>query len=175
MESQEPDSARHAARLGFSGAEPAMTMASLLWKASSELTSYMASSWTTTDLRSGEADVLMAIRIRDQVITTPADLKAHFNLTSAGITNRIDALESKEFLERRPHPSDRRSVTLHLTEPGEQIADETISAVAAAMSDLTADGFTGEDLKALSYHLSALIELLANRNDMRHAKGHLNL
>ncbi|MDW3179983.1 MAG: MarR family transcriptional regulator [Acidimicrobiia bacterium] len=160
MNQDPPESARHAARLGVPDAGPAMTMASLLWKASSELSSYMSSAWTTPDLRAGEADVLMALRVRDEVTTTPADLKARFNLTSAGITSRLDLLETKALLERKPHPTDRRSVTLHLTGEGERIADETIVAVATTMSELTTDVFTDRDVSELSRQLGALLERL---------------
>lgn len=163
MDQEPPESARHAARLGVPDAGPAMTMASLLWKAGSELSSYMSAAWTTPDLRAGEADVLMALRLRDDVMTTPADLKAQFNLTSAGITSRLDHLETKELLERRPHPSDRRSVTLHLTSAGERIADETIVAIATTMHELTSGAFTEDELAEVSNQLRALIELLRRK------------
>jgi DNA-binding MarR family transcriptional regulator len=42
------------------------------------------------------------------------------------MTNRIDRLEERGFVERRPDQYDRRSVIVHLTRAGKQAIDEAI-------------------------------------------------
>lgn len=44
---------------------------------------------------------------------TPRELGQRVNLSSGAITPLIDRLEARGFVERRPHPSDRRSVLVH--------------------------------------------------------------
>ena len=146
MDQPPPDSVRHAERLGHADAAGPMVMASRIWQIGSLLTSYVTSRIDVDGLQLGEAEVLMATRVRDGQMTTPGDLRTQLNLTSAGITKRIDQVEARGLIERRPHPTDRRSVTLHLTEEGEALADRTIVAVAQAMADLTADSLPGDEI-----------------------------
>lgn len=44
---------------------------------------------------------------------TPRELGRRVNLSSGAVTPLIDRLEARGFVERRPHPSDRRSVLVH--------------------------------------------------------------
>ena len=159
MDPSNPTSAQHATRLGHGEAAPIMRVASLVWAAGSLLTDHMTTGLDEPDLPLGEAEVLMATRVRDGLLTTPADLRAQLNLTSAGITKRIDQVEAKGLLERRAHPSDRRSVTLHLTAEGERLADATIRAVAARMAPL-ADALNDADIAALESGLASLVRRL---------------
>lgn len=160
MEQPAPDSVRHARRLGMANATDAMTMASRLWLAGSLLTAYVTERVEVAELPLGEAEVLMATRVRDGQLTTPADLRTQLNLTSPGITKRIDQVESKGLIERRPHPTDRRSVTLHLTAAGKALADETIRVVAGAMADLTGDDLDASTIQALNTALAQLTDAL---------------
>lgn len=165
MATHTPDSARHASRHGDADAASAMTLGSRVWTASSLLTSYMSAAFEAAELNVGEADVLMSLRVRDDQETTPAYLKAQFNLSSPGITKRLDLLEGKGFLVRRPHPTDRRSVTLHLTPKGEEVADETIQTVATALTELSDHAFdTDQQRDAASDGLDRLIAALQQLN-----------
>ena len=103
----------------------------------------------------------MATRLGGEEPTTPADLRAQFNLTSAGITKRIDQVEAKGLIERRPHPTDRRSVTLHLTAEGETQADATIETVASLMAALAGDGLDPAELDAVGETLTKLMQRLS--------------
>ena len=138
-------------------------MASLLWQAGSLLTSYVTSRIQVADLQLGEAEVLMATRVRGEQLTTPGDLREQLNLTSPGITKRIDQVERRGLIERRPHPADRRSVTLHLTDEGASLADETIRVVAQAMSELTGSDFDAGEIGPLTDGLANLIAALRSR------------
>ncbi len=137
-----------------------MQLASQIWRVSSLLTKRMSASAEVADLQLGEAEVLMATRVRGDAATTPGDLRTQLNLTSAGITKRIDMVEARGLIERRPNPDDRRSVTLHLTSAGEELADEVIKAVATAIEDVTATALTDVELADTNRMMAKLGDVL---------------
>lgn len=63
--------------------------------------------------------------------------------SKAQMTAIIDALESKQLVRRERHPTDRRFITVHLTEAGITTLDEATpartAAIVALMSDLTGE------------------------------------
>ena len=66
----------------------------------------------------------------------PADLLRESLLTSGAITNRIDRVEQKGLIERRPDPVDRRSYTIRLTSAGKKLADKALATHLAATDEL---------------------------------------
>lgn len=166
MEPTAPSAVSHAARLGRADAIPVMTLSRLIWSAGSLLTASITSQLDEHGgLPLGEAEVLMATRVRGDLPTTPADLRIQLNLTSAGITKRIDQVEARGLLVRRPHPSDRRSVTLHLTPDGERHADQTIETVASVLTELVGDELGARQIASLNDGLTALVNRLAATSD----------
>src|SRR5215469_13179668 len=51
---------------------------------------------------------------------TPGEIAAWQQMSPAGITGRLDALEKRGFIRRLPSPDDRRKVIVELTEDGRQ-------------------------------------------------------
>lgn len=51
---------------------------------------------------------------------TPSEIAAWQQMSPAGITGRLDALERRGFIRRLPAPTDRRKVIVELTEQGRQ-------------------------------------------------------
>jgi DNA-binding MarR family transcriptional regulator len=75
----------------------------------------------------GEFDVLATLRRSGEPFNlTPSALLSSMMLTSGAMTNRLDKLESKGFIERVHSTEDRRSVSVGLTEKGFAIIDEAI-------------------------------------------------
>ncbi|HEX5967967.1 MAG TPA: MarR family transcriptional regulator [Intrasporangium sp.] len=75
-------------------------------------------------------DVLSALRRAGEPYElSPGQLVQQTLVTSGTMTNRVDRLERSGFVERRPDPSDRRGVLVHLTPRGRDVVD-------AAMADL---------------------------------------
>jgi DNA-binding MarR family transcriptional regulator len=75
----------------------------------------------------GEFDVLATLRRSGEPFNlTPSALLSSMMLTSGAMTNRLDKLESKGFIERAHCTEDRRSVSVGLTEKGFAIIDEAI-------------------------------------------------
>lgn len=50
----------------------------------------------------------------------PRELAEQLNLTTGSVTVMLDRLEKLDLLARSPHPSDRRKVTVRLTDSGTQ-------------------------------------------------------
>ncbi|GAB2468614.1 MarR family transcriptional regulator TamR [Promicromonospora xylanilytica] len=81
-------------------------------------------------LETWEFDVLSALRRAGEPYRlSPGTLVTQTLVTSGTMTNRIDRLESRGFVQRHRSPDDRRGVLVELTEEG-------LARVDAAMSDL---------------------------------------
>ena len=83
------------------------------------------------DLETWTFDVLSALRRADGEQLSPGQLLAQTLVTSGTMTNRIDRLEERGLVRRRPDPSDARSVRVQLTAAGRRRVD-------AALKDLVA-------------------------------------
>ena len=57
----------------------------------------------------------------------PSDLLRMTLLTSGAMTNRIDRVEAKGWVQRLPDPADRRGVIVRLTPSGKTLADRAIA------------------------------------------------
>jgi DNA-binding MarR family transcriptional regulator len=81
-------------------------------------------------LEGWEFDVLSALRRAGAPYQlSPGQLVQQTLVTSGTMTNRLDRLERRGLLERRPDPADRRGVIVRLSETGKATVD-------AAMADL---------------------------------------
>jgi DNA-binding MarR family transcriptional regulator len=82
------------------------------------------------DLETWSFDVLAALRRSEPPHhLSPGQLLAQTLVTSGTMTNRLDRLEDRGLVRRRPDPADARSVRIHLTSAGRRQVD-------AALSDL---------------------------------------
>jgi DNA-binding MarR family transcriptional regulator len=57
-------------------------------------------------------------------------------LSSGGTTNVINRLTAREFTERHPDPTDRRSTWIHLTATGVDLAEDPVHASGAARAEV---------------------------------------
>jgi DNA-binding MarR family transcriptional regulator len=94
-----------------------------------------------------EYDVLAALRRQGEPFELPPTTLAKLGmLTTGAMTNRIDRLEERDLVERRPDPEDRRSLYVKLTAKGLNLIDQAVSArmkAAAASISILNDGETG--------------------------------
>lgn len=88
----------------------------------------------------GETDVLAVLYLLtaevDEQLVTPKDLAAHLQMSTAAASGLVDRLERAGYVRREAHPSDRRGITVVLTEDGRRRADDTIGAVYGRLLDL---------------------------------------
>jgi DNA-binding MarR family transcriptional regulator len=79
------------------------------------------------ELELWEYDVLSALRRQGQPYTLPATrLARETGLSSGAMTNRIDRLELRELVLRKPDSKDRRGVNVSLTAQGRKLIDRAI-------------------------------------------------
>ena len=102
-----------------------------------------------------EYDVLAALRRQGEPFELSPTMLAKLGmLTTGAMTNRIDRLEERELVERRPDPQDRRSLYVRLTEKGVKLIDR---ALAARME------CAAESVSALSDRETATLESLLRK------------
>jgi len=95
-----------------------------------QLDRYRATAFSAHGLDSWEFDVLAALRrAGSPYLLSPGQLSAETLVTSGTMTNRIDRLQARALVERRPDPDDGRGVLVRLTEAGRIAVD-------AALADL---------------------------------------
>ena len=65
-------------------------------------------------------------------------------VTSGTMTNRVDRLAARGYVERRPDPTDRRGVIVRLTPQGMAVVDAALSDLLAHEHELLAELGIGE-------------------------------
>jgi len=93
----------------------------------------------------------------------PTDLLRESLLTSGAITNRIDRVEQKRLIERRPDAADRRSYIIRLTPAGKRLADKAI-ATHLAETDKLLDALSPRERRQLAGLLSKLLGSLEDKS-----------
>jgi len=88
------------------------------------------SAFAQHELEGWEFDVLSALRRSGEPYQlSPGQLVTQTLVTSGTMTNRVDRLAQRGYVERSPDPTDRRGVIVALTPAGREVVD-------AAMADL---------------------------------------
>jgi DNA-binding MarR family transcriptional regulator len=92
------------------------------------------------DIETWEFDVLAALRRAGRPYQlTPGALLRETMVTSGTMTNRVDRLAHRGFVERFPDPSDRRGVLVRLTGSGKRTVDGAFETLLASERDLLSD------------------------------------
>lgn len=103
----------------------------------------------------GDLDTLTALRRSGEPLS-PTHLAAVGQLTSGGMTNRLDRLEALGLIERSPDPTDRRAVLVALTDAGQAAADEGF-AVNLAVQESLLTALTDDDRTELADLLEQML------------------
>src|SRR5215471_13569533 len=97
------------------------------------------SAFAAHDLESWEFDVLAALRRQGAPYElSPGALLRATLVTSGTMTNRIDRLEDRGLVRRRPDPQDKRGVLVTLTAAGQSRVDAALADLLAAEQALLA-------------------------------------
>ena len=104
-----------------------------------------------------EYDVLSALRRQGTPYSLAATGLARATGLSAGaMTNRIDRLESRRYVERNPDEEDRRSVNVSLTAQGRKLIDAAIQHRLDAASE-SLQGISASEQRQLADLLRAVV------------------
>lgn len=96
--------------------------------------------FAASGLEPWEFDVLAALRRAGEPYTlSPGRLLALTLVTSGTMTNRIDRLSARGYVERYPDPDDRRGVIVRLTAEGRAAVDAAFAALLDAERALLED------------------------------------
>lgn len=63
---------------------------------------------------------------RHGTLATPSDVARHLGITTASVSKMVDRLVAGKHIERLPHPQDRRSTALQVTEQTQTIARQSV-------------------------------------------------
>ena len=101
--------------------------------------------FTAHSIESWEFDVLAALRRAGPPYElSPGRLLRETLVTSGTMTNRVDRLVTRGYVEREPDPTDRRGVIVRLTPTGMAVVDAALSDLLAHEHDLLAELGAGE-------------------------------
>ncbi len=109
------------------------------------------------DIESWEFDVLAALRRAGPPYQlSPGRLLRETLVTSGTMTNRVDRLAARGFVERLPDPRDRRGVLVRLTDAGRATVDGALAGLLDRERDLLA-GLGDTDQQRLAGLLRQLV------------------
>jgi DNA-binding MarR family transcriptional regulator len=104
-----------------------------------------------------EFDVLAALRRAGEPYQlSPGQLLTQTMVTSGTMTNRVDRLAARGFVERTPSPSDRRGVLVRLTADGRTAVDGAFEALLDRERELLAE-LSDDDRETLAGLLRQLM------------------
>jgi DNA-binding MarR family transcriptional regulator len=141
-----------------------------------KLSRYLEKSGTDSlarhDLSAGEYKVLVKLRLAGAPYRlSPTDLSKELMLSSGAMTNRLDRLEERGLVARKPEPRDRRGILVELTDRGAGVLTSSVREQAALESRLVG-GLTAEEKQRLNDLLRTLLrhfqELLGPPPRRRH-------
>lgn len=138
-----------------------MRVFGLVARAHTLSTEYLNNLLSDRGLNRGTFDVLSALRRAGKPHSlTPKQLSQSLMLSGAGMTGRLDRLESMSLVMRKPDSQDRRSLHIELTDKGRALIDSLIPEFVAGqhqiINQLGKGG--GQDLCLLLTTLSDALE-----------------
>lgn len=105
----------------------------------------------------GEADVLTTLLVSGRHHPAPSELADWLILTTAGLTGRLNSLDHKGLIERQPHSSDGRRLTVHMTREGKRVAKAVLAAKNATLTRQVVDEIGQQETRRLIQTLDDLI------------------
>jgi DNA-binding MarR family transcriptional regulator len=118
---------------------------------------FLAPAYEKIGLKTGEFDVLATlVRSGPPYKLTPTELYRSTMMSSGGMTARLDKLEKAGLIERRPHPDDRRALTVCLTDRGLDLIRSQMTDYVGVQHDAV-DGLDAGEQQQLSDLLEKLL------------------
>lgn len=112
---------------------------------------------------SGEFDVLASLRRAGSPYRLrPTELYESLMISSGGLTDRIQRLESRGLIARRPSTGDKRSIMVELTRKGSQLVDAAFTADMQVEKELLS-GLSAAERKVLAALLAKLAAQVEGR------------
>lgn len=119
----------------------------VLWKAANAVQSFAGESISELEMCSSDFAVLEALLHKGPLPVNEIGKKVL--LTSGSITVAVDRLETKRFVERRAHGTDRRTRVVHLTKSGRKLITRAYADHAADLERLVSTSLTRTERETL--------------------------
>lgn len=134
----------------------------LIGRIQMQCTAFIEEALEPFGLTRGTFDVLTALRRAGApYCLSPKQIAQSLLLSGAGLTSRLNKLESQNFLARLPEPNDRRTLRVQLTAAGEVVINEAIPRVFEVQrSRLSPLGIEGQ--RHLVQELTRFAEIIDN-------------
>lgn len=123
-----PGASRSASEVAANLARTATAFVSAVERFPREAANLSASAFQTLAILEGADEPLPAHVIAERLL-----------VRSASMTSLLHTLERRGLVERRPHPSDRRKILVHLTDEARLIVDQTLPVQHAVIREAVAD------------------------------------
>lgn len=141
----------------------AMSLIGRVIRISNHLTKAMEKTMATHGLNFASFDLLATLRRSEPPYSlSPNDLLKTMMITSGSMTNRIDQLCKKGFVERIQNPEDARSVFIKLTDEGFKVIDAAVTDHVATQASLV-EGLSDEEFELLNGLNSKFLEELKSK------------
>jgi len=115
----------------------------------------------------GTSDLRALTFVHAQEGVTPKQVSEYLDLSSGATTSLIDRMAAHDYVERRPHPTDRRSSLVAVAPAGRAVVDAVLEFYTAAFRDAV-DPFY---LEFFENALRALESSLSQHAEQRHGPG----
>ncbi len=123
FESEFPGASRSAAEVAANLARTQMALLAEIERPPREAHGLSASAFQTLAILDGAGEPLPGHVIAERLL-----------VSSASMTSLVDTLERRGLVERRPHPTDRRKVLIHLTPDAQRVVDQQLPAIHAVIT-----------------------------------------
>lgn len=109
------------------------------------------------DLTGSQFKILMVLYQTHAGSVRQTDIEAKFSMTNPTVTGLVQKLEAKELVKRMPHPEDRRSKVLVLTERAMEMKEELL-ALADSLEQQMTQNLTAAECDQLASLLTKMLQ-----------------
>lgn len=108
------------------------------------------------DLTGSQFKILMLLYHSPAVSVRQTDIESKFSMTNPTVTGLVQKLEAKELVKRIPHPDDKRSKVLALTDRAIEMKDELL-ALADSLERQMTDNLSASECDQLASLLTKML------------------
>lgn len=106
----------------------------------------------------------LIVAANQNTVVTPGAIAQHLEITSASTTKLLDRLERGEHIVRGPHPTDRRSLSIQVTDETHAVARDTVGRMHATRFTVAASLSPAERETVIAF-LDAAADRMTIRNE----------
>ena len=112
---------------------------------------------TPYDLTGSQFKILMVLYKSPAGSVRQTDIEAKFSMTNPTVTGLVQKLEAKDLVKRIPHPEDKRSKVLVLTDRAVGMKEELLALADSLERQMTAN-LTAEEGDQLAFLLTKMLD-----------------